>query len=110
MSMAALTPQVRTFLFCDEAVLSDIEDAVFNLEGVRQLILVDSFPHWHSLNLFLALVYPPGGTFSGVIRLVENETEDVIHQTAFDVAFDAGDDALFLPIEVGPCIFTEPGK
>jgi hypothetical protein len=108
--MSALTPNLRAFLFCDQIIGSEIEEAVFDAEGIRDRIVVDSFPHWHSVNGFLALAYHPGGTFSGAIRLVEYETEDRIHEINFQVTFDPEDDGVFLPIDLGPCIFPEPGR
>ena len=109
MSLAALTPIVRVFLFCDEVVPSDIEDAVFNLEGLRQQVLVESFPHWHSLNVFLSMAYQRGGTFRGSITLIQDETGEVIGEEDFVVNMDSDDDAIFLPVELGSCIFPEPG-
>ena len=110
MSLALLTPQLRSFLFCDEVVLSDIEDAVYNLEGAREQIIVDSFPHWHSLNVFLALAYFQGGSFRGQISLTQDETEEIIQDADFFVSFDSEDDGVFLPVELGSCIFPEPGR
>lgn len=110
MSLAVLTPRLRSFVFCDEVVLSDIEDAVYNLEGAREQIVVDSFPHWHSLNVFLALAYFQGGSFWGQISLIQDETEEVIQEADFQVSFHYKDDGVFLPVELGSCIFPEPGR
>ncbi len=109
MSLAVMTPRLRSFVFCDEVVLSDIEDAVYNLEGAREQIVVDSFPHWHSLNVFLALAYFQGGSFRGQISLIQDDTEEIIQDADFFVSFDSEDDGVFLPVELGSCIFPEPG-
>ena len=110
MSMAMLTPGIRAILFCDEVLLSDLEDAVFNLEGLRQQVLVESFPHWHSLNVFLSMAYQRGGTFRGSISLIQDETGEVIGEEDFEVNLDSDDDGIFLPVELGSCIFPEPGS
>ena len=110
MSNAALTPQIRTFLFCDEVVRSEIEEEVYYLEGVREQFVVDSFPHWHSLEIFLGLAYRSGGTFRGKVCLKRDETEEIIQEVEFIVTFDIEDEGVFFPVELGPCIFPEPGR
>ena len=71
MTAAALTPRVRIFVVCDEVIPSDIEEAVYTLEGVRQHSTASNFPCLRSLNAFLVLSCPRKGTYAGTVKIVD---------------------------------------
>lgn len=105
---AAFTPRVRVLAVCDEAVASEIEADVFTLEGVRYGFGSESFPCVRSLNAYLMMSYPRGGSFKGHVSLVPAGQADPVESSAFTADFGTDSHALALAVELGECIFPEP--
>jgi hypothetical protein len=89
---------------------SPTEDGVFTLEGVRHHLQVASFPWKASLNLFMLLSSPRTGTYSGKILVVNQQTEKAIRYVKFLARFNEKNHVLPLYVEVGDCVFPEPGQ
>lgn len=106
---AAFLPQIRAFLVCDGVNVSEAEDGVYDLEGVRKRVVAGGFPHWHTLSVFLHLFYARGGTFRGFVRLLHEESEDVLSEIEFRPTFRPGPDDRLQPVHLGPCVFNVPG-
>jgi hypothetical protein len=109
MSNAALTPHVRKIVVCDEVVLSEIEEQVFTLEGVRQGFGAESFPSTRALGVYLVLSYLRGGRFSGEVKLVPADEKKTIRMSKFSSDFDASPGVETLAVDLGPCTFPAPG-
>ena len=76
MANAATTPRVRTIAICDRVRENRSEPGVFDLKGVRQELVADTFPFAPSrLWLFLVLSRPRAGDFACYIRVVHNRTD-----------------------------------
>src|SRR5438067_778145 len=95
MAVAAVTPRVRTIVICDDVSPSLTETGVFTLEGVRLHLEASTFPYRAALNLFLLLSSPRNGK---PIRYVK-----------FLATFDEDNELLPLYVEIGNCLFPEPG-
>lgn len=109
MAVAALTPRVRTIVVCDEVSASPIEDGVFTLEGVRQHLQGWSFPCHASLSLFLLLSSARKGKYSGKILIASERNDKPIRYVKFVATFQDDNELLPLYVEVGKCVFPEPG-
>jgi hypothetical protein len=110
MAVAAVTPRARTIVICDDASASSTEDGVFNLEGVRQHLYADSFPCRAEFNLFMLLSSPWKGKYSGKILILNERTDRPIRYVKFLTAFQDDNELLPLYVEVGDCVFPEPGQ
>jgi hypothetical protein len=79
MAAAVLTPRVRLITVCDRVRESNTEAGVYHLRGVRQQIVVRTFPFVAStLWLFLVLSSHRPGTYPGYIRVIDDETDKAI--------------------------------
>jgi hypothetical protein len=108
MSAAALTPRVRIFVVCDEALPSKIEEGVFTLEGVRYQVSARSFPCLCSLSVYLLLSYPRMGRFQGRIRVVDEEEDKTLRHRKFVAEFDQDAQPVPLAVDLGECAFPAP--
>jgi hypothetical protein len=109
MAVAAVLPRVRTIVICDDVTPSPIEENVFTLEGVRQHLVVRSFPWRASLSVFLLLSSPRKGKYPGAVRVVNQRTNKAIRVAEFRASFDEDNRLLPLYVEVSGCIFPEAG-
>jgi hypothetical protein len=110
MAVAAVTPRVRTIVVCDDVSLSPTENGVFNLEGVRQHLEAASFPLRAELNLYLVLSSARKGGYAGTVLVINERDDRVIRVLEFAALF-ANDNALLpLYLELGGCLFPEPGS
>lgn len=109
MAVAAVTPRVRTIVICDEAIPSQIEYGVFDLEGVRVQIHADSLPKRLPLNLFLLLSSPRKGNYAGKILIVNERTAKPLRFAKFAAVFQDDNDLLPVYVDLGGCVFPEAG-
>jgi hypothetical protein len=109
MAVAAVTPRVRTIVICDDVSPSLTEIGVFTLEGVRLHLEAPAFPHRAALSLFLLLSCPRNGTYSGKILVVNDQNDKPICYVKFLAIFRENNELLPLYVEIGNCIFPEPG-
>jgi hypothetical protein len=109
MPIAAVTPRVRTIIICDDVSPSLTEIGVFTLEGVRLHLEALSFPHHAALNLFLLLSCPRKGRYPGKILVVDERSDKPIRYVKFLATFEEDNELLPLHVEVGNCVFPEPG-
>jgi hypothetical protein len=109
MSAAALTPRVRTIVVCDEATASEIEEGVFNLEGVRQGVRAESFPRVRGLAVYLLLSYPRRGSFDGQVKLVDEEEDKAIRYAKFSAEFEDPSGLVAVAVAMDNCVFPGPG-
>ena len=109
MANAALAPRVRMFAICDDVSASETEDGVFNLEAVRQRLYADSFPWRAELSVFLVLSNPRTGRYPGRIRIVLDRADKTVRYVKFLATFQ-DDDLLPLYVDLGYCLFPEPGQ
>lgn len=109
MAVAAVTPRVRTIVICDDVSPSEIESGVFNLEGVRQHRVAESFPSRSDLSVFLLLSSPRKGRYAGKILLVNDRTDKTIRYVKFHNTFRGANELLPLYVEMNACVFPEPG-
>src|SRR5438105_3766359 len=80
MAAAALTPRVRLATVCDRARESRTEPGVYHLRGVRQRIVVPTFPFAPSrLWLFLVLSSPRTGAYPGSVRVIDEATDKAVY-------------------------------
>jgi hypothetical protein len=110
MSAAALTPRVRIIAVCNEVAASETEGRVFNLEGVRQHLSAGAFPAPARLMLFLLLSSARAGEFEGKILVVHDRTDRTIRYGKFTASFPEDNDLLPLSVDIGECLFPEPGR
>ena len=110
MAVAALTPRVRNIIICDDAVAGLTEDAVFTLEGVRFHLVASSFPCRRDLNVFLFLSSARKGRYPGRVLVVNEQNAKVIRYVKFFATFDEDNGLLVLNVDVGDCVFPEPGR
>src|SRR5437660_1004397 len=108
MSAAALTPRIRVLAVCDEAVFSEIEANVLTLEGVRHGFAAESFPCVRALSIYLLLSSARGGSFVGEVKLAPVGEEMAIRMSKFDADFEDSR-VIALGIELGDCVFQQPG-
>ncbi len=109
MAIAAVTPRVRTIVICDDVSASLTENGVFTLEGVRSHLEATSFPCPAALSLFLLLSSPRKGRYSGKILVVNERTDRPIRYVKFLATFQEDNELLPLYVEVGDCVFPQPG-
>ena len=110
MAVAAVTPRVRTIVICDDVSPSATEEGVFNLEGVRQHLYAETFPWRAELSLFLLLSSPRKGKFPGRILIVNDRNDRSTRYVKFLATFQEDNELLPLYVEVGVCVFPEPGQ
>ena len=110
MSLAALTPRVRTIIICDEVSASVTEDCVFTLEGVRYKLTAPSFPCRETLNVFLLLSSSRHGRYSGKMLIVNDRTDKTIRYVKFVAQFQDDNELLAIYIDFGDCVFPEAGR
>jgi len=110
MAMAAVTPRVRTIVICDDVSPSLAETGVFTLEGVRLNLDASTFPYRAALNLYLLLSSPRKGRYSGKILVVNERNNKPIRYVKFLATFDEDNELLPLYVEIGNCVFPEPGQ
>jgi len=110
MSAAARTPRVRVLVVCDEAVASDIESGVFNLEGVRQHLIGGPFPWRAPLTLFLVLSSARKGSYTGNVVVVDDESDHTIRYAHFQATFQDDNEVLPLCVDLGECEFPQAGS
>jgi hypothetical protein len=101
-SAAAITPNVKGIVVCDEAFGREIETGVYNLEGVRQVIAAPTFPYMRSLFLFMQIESARPGEFNGNIRIIERESEREIRHRNIAVWFEGGEPGLGYVFEMPP--------
>lgn len=104
MSAAAITPNVKGIVVCDEVFGSDVEANVFTLEGVRHEFVASSFPHDHTYWLFLHLESARAGTWNGNVRFIHNETAREARRVPLRLNFDQ------LEQNVGHAILVPNGR
>jgi hypothetical protein len=109
MAAAAVTPRVRTIIICDDISASETEEGVFNLEGVRQRLYAESFPWRAELSVLLLLSSARKGRYPGRLVIVRDRDERVIRYLNFLTAFQGDNELLFVPLEIGSCVFPAPG-
>jgi hypothetical protein len=109
MTVAAITPRVRSIVVCDAASASRTEDRVFNLKGVRQHLEAGSFPWRATLPVFLILSSPRKGNYPGRVPLVNERNDRVIRYGKFLAEFGEDNDLLPLYVKMSECVFPEAG-
>src|SRR6185369_13945354 len=109
MSVAAVTPRVRTIVICDDVTESLTEDGVYTLEGVRSHLAAAVLPCRVSLTLYLLFSSPRRGKYSGKILVVQEGTEKPIRYVKFSVTFEEDNEVLSYWIAVDNCVFHEAG-
>ena len=110
MAVAAVTPRVRAIVICEDVIESAMERGVFTLEGVRHHLGANLFPWSKALSLFLYLSNPRKGKYSGKILIVNERTDQPIRYVKFSAAFEVENEMLPLYVELGDCVFPEPGR
>lgn len=110
MAVAAVMPRVRTLVICDDVSASPTEAGVFILEGVRQHLDAASFPWRAPLCLFLLLSSARKGKYPGKILVVNDRSDKPIRYVKFLARFEEDNELLPLYVEVGDCVFPEPGQ
>jgi hypothetical protein len=108
MSAAAVTPNVKGILVCDDVFGSDIEENVMDLEGVRHVIAEPSFPCGPRIFLFLHLECARAGTFNGNIRFVHDETGREARRRHFMVMFRERGENISQAWLLEDCLFRRP--
>jgi hypothetical protein len=83
MTVAALTPRVRTIVICDDVSTSRTENRVFTLKGVRQHLEAASFPCRATLRVFLLLSSPRKGKYAGKVLIINERNARVIRYEKF---------------------------
>ena len=79
MAAAVLTPRVRLMTICDRVRESKIEEGVFDVKGLRQRIVSQTFPFLPSrLWLFLVFSSPRAGVFPSYVLVIDEETDKTI--------------------------------
>lgn len=109
MTVAAITPRVRTIVICDAVSASRTEDRVFNLKGVRQHLEAASFPWRATLRVFMLLSSPRKGNYPGRIVLVNERNDRAIRYEKFVAEFEEDNDLLSLYVNMSECVFPEAG-
>jgi len=109
MAGAAVTPRVRTIVICDEVTSSPVEHGVFNLDGVQNHLLAESFPLRVRLNLYLVLSSHRRGRFSGTVLVVNQRDDRVLRNLEFNARFDQDNALVPMYLELGQCLFPEAG-
>jgi hypothetical protein len=109
MTVATITPRVRSIVICDDVSASRTEDRVFNLKGVRQHLEVASIPWRASLRVFLILSSSRKGKCPGKVLLVNERNDRPIRYVKFSAAFEKDNELLPLYVNLGDCVFPEAG-
>lgn len=109
MTVAAITPRVRTIVICDAVSASRIEDRVFNLKGVRQHLEAASLPWRATLRVFLLLSSPRKGNYSGRVLVVNERNERVVRYATFVAEFEEDNELLPMYVNIDNCVFPEAG-
>jgi hypothetical protein len=109
MTVAAITPRVRTIVICDAASASRTEERVFTLKGVRQHLVAASFPLRAELRVYLLLSSPRKGRYPGRVLLVNERNERVIRYEKFLAKFEEDSDLLPRYVNIENCVFPEAG-
>jgi hypothetical protein len=107
---AAITPNVKGIVICDEAFARDVEADVYTLEGVRQQITATAFPHWQDLYLFIQLECARDGSFRGNVRFIHKATGKEARRAPLNVALVGGAAYYGVILPVPGCRFPAPGK
>src|SRR5207244_785123 len=107
MTIAALTPRVRTIVICDDVSASLTEDGVYTLEGVRCHLTATSFPCRRSLNLYLLLSSARRGDYPGKVLVVNERSDKTIRYAKFLAPFQIDNEVLAIYIDLGDCVFPE---
>lgn len=94
---------------CAEILASETEDGVFTLEGVRQYLAAESFPCEFQPCLFLVLSSARAGTYQGKVLLIQERSDRTIRYVKFEISFREANERLSLGIDLGTCLFPEPG-
>lgn len=110
MTVAALTPRVRTIVICDAVSASRTEERVFTLKGVRQYLVAESFPLRAELRVYLLLSSPRKGRYPGRVLLVNERNERVIRYEKFLAEFEEDNDLLPGYVNMSECVFPEAGQ
>jgi hypothetical protein len=109
MAVAAVTPRVRTIVICDDISASLTDTGIFTLERVRLQLAASSFPCRAALRLYLLLSSPRKGRHSGKVLVVHERSEKPVRYIEFFANFEEGRDLLPLYLNLGDCVFPEPG-
>lgn len=109
MTVAALTPRVRTIVICDAVSASRTEDRVFTLKRVRQQLEAASFPLRAKLRVYLLLSSPRKGRYSGRVLIVNERSERVIRYEKFLPEFEEDNELLPWYVNIDNCVFPEAG-
>jgi hypothetical protein len=112
MTGAVLTPRVRIMAICDGVRESRTESGVFNLKGLRQVIVARAFPFCPTrLSLFVLLASFRAGAFPAYIRVVN----DIDDKTVFYAHLEptpsfSPNDELWAHVAPIRCSFPEAGQ
>lgn len=109
MSVAAITPRVRTIVICDAVSTSRTEDRVFTLRGVRQHLEAASFPWRADLRVYLLLSSPRKGRYPGRVLIINERNERVIRYEKFLPEFEEDNELLPWYVNIDDCVFPEAG-
>lgn len=110
MSIAAVTPRVRTIVICDDVSASRTEDRVFTLRRVRQHLEAASFPWRATLRVFLLLSCPRKGKYAGKVLIVNERDNHVIRYEMFLAEFEEDNELLPWYVDIDNCVFPEVGQ
>lgn len=110
MSIAAITPRVRTIVICDNVSASRTEDRVFTLRRVRQHLEAASFPLRGKLCVYLLLSSPRKGRYTGRVLIINERNERVIRYAKFLAEFEEDNDLLPGYVNMSECAFPEAGQ
>jgi hypothetical protein len=109
MTVAALTPRVRTIVICDAVSVSRTEDRVFTLKRVRQHLEAASFPLRVELRVYLLLSSPRKGRYPGKVLIINERNDRRIRYAKFVAEFEEDNDLLPLYVNIANCVFPEAG-
>ena len=109
MTIAAVTPRVRTIVICDAVSASRTEDRVFTLKGVRQHLEAASFLWRATLRVFLLLSSPRKGKYAGKVLIINERNDHRIRYAKFVAEFEEDNDLLPLYVDMSECVFPEAG-
>lgn len=110
MSIAAITPRVRTIVICDAVSASRTEDRVFTLRRVRQQLEAAAIPWRATLRVFLLLSSPRKGRYPGRVLIINERNEYVIRYAKFVAEFEEDNELLPLYVDMSECAFPEAGR
>lgn len=110
MTVAAVTPRVRTIVICDAVSASRTEDRVYTLKRVRQQLEAASFPWRAALRVFLLLSSSRKGRYSGRVLIINERNERAIRYVKFVAKFEQDNELLPMYVDMGECVFPEAGQ